>query len=142
MGFLSELENIKKRIFILGFLDLLLFITPGLSFIFIFDRELFVSLDTIKLILLAACFIAPIVFTNLLIFITWMDDPDTLEENMFADLSGAILMSGIITFAVLPVSYFAHLSYSQISFIFAALETIIFISTIIYVYAQKRKKPK
>src|SRR6185503_12987619 len=125
MGFLSELENIKKRIFILGFLDLLLFITPGLSFIFIFDRELFVSLDTIKLI-----------------FITWMDDPDTLEENMFADLSGAILMSGIITFAVLPVSYFAHLSYSQISFIFAALETIIFISTIIYFYAQKRKKPK
>ncbi len=87
MRFLKEInDEFQKEVFWISLFDILFFIAPGFLVLFIFYRDLFISLDAIKLILLALSISVPFVVLNA-IFVGLLQSiyakTKNSEDNMF-----------------------------------------------------------
>jgi hypothetical protein len=101
MSFLKELDHIKSDTAILSFLAVLLLVTPGTAFIFIYANKLFLELETIKLVLLSVSAISPFIVLNF--FLSAIDDP---KATSYQNLILSILLSGITIYFTLVGCYF------------------------------------
>src|SRR5882724_6999330 len=86
-------------------------ISPGLLTLFLFKRDLFVSLDLMKLVLLSASLSLPIVLLNyflLSIIPSAKKSTNEISEKRFilANLFTASLMSATFFYGALVVAYF------------------------------------
>lgn len=113
MTILSEIEKIKEEVFGIIIIDLILFIAPGLTFIFYFSKELFLTIDVIKLILLSISFITPFLLVNFILSTILVEGGKSKgnKENVFISFSMSLLLSTMILYISLFVAYFLKFSF-------------------------------
>ncbi len=122
MNFLSEIDKIKEESFSAAVLNTILLIAPGLTFILHFSKELLITLDVLKLILLSISFIAPLLIINF-ILVTIISDkmafPDIKHDKgaVFIIITLALLFSASILYIALFFGYILNLSF-RITIIF------------------------
>jgi hypothetical protein len=110
MGILREIQSIRNETFVLGILDTLFLILPGVMVIFLYNLELFQSLDWIKLILISAAITLPFNLINIFsisILSTKKLSKKQIEDegNLFFNFSTGIIMTGIIIYVALGCLY-------------------------------------
>lgn len=113
MSWLNEIEKIEKRSFWFGLLDLILFVSPGLVFIFLFKREMFFGTEFIKLITLSISLVVPLVIINtILILISFLasTEDETMEQDLFISVSLSLIMTSLIFYAISILRYFVGFS--------------------------------
>lgn len=117
-------------------------IAPGFSFIFYFFNGLLTSLDILKLIVLSVAFITPLLLINFMVIATSFEAFFKNDKNnMFMSLSIASLISAIIFYAGLFLSYLSKLSlHSTISWMIG-FELIFIIFMIFALIGNHIKKP-
>src|SRR5579871_2252265 len=111
MSFLKDIDKaVNNKSFLLAFLDVLFLVLPGLMVIFIFQKDLFMSLDWIKLTLLSASITAPLAFLNTLMLDSWEERfyPEK-RPPLFNSFSVAIILSGLIIDMILLMGYLIKL---------------------------------
>ena len=121
--------KIIEESFWVGLFALVFLIAPGLMIIFYFYPDLFLSIDTIKLILLSLAFTTPVVLINMFLFGKIMNK----KSNIAVDSIFAIFLTSSIIYIGLFISYLFKLSFGNFIFLNIVLEIIliILISTIL-----------
>ena len=134
MNLLSDIEKIEKRVFWIGLFNLIFLVAPGVLLFFICDRNLFLSLDIIKLILLSFSVATPFAFVQSAVFgIT----QKSKTEDIMIDFTLGILVTSCGFYITFLFNYLLKLSFIETIFI---LIFIVFILAILIVGASKKKK--
>jgi hypothetical protein len=129
--FSEFVKILDSRNFLLGFFSTIFLILPGVLIIFLFDRNLFLELDWIKLILLSASITAPLVFLNFMI-ISYLDKV-TLSDNKqsLAALAMSCIFTGFIILLSAVYGYFVRWTMGQVV-ILVCLANVFFNLIILY----------
>jgi len=105
MSFLSELENIKSPTFIFTSVAILFALTPGATFIYYLNSRLFLELDTVKLIFLSLCFIAPFILINFLLIDSLLRNRTEEKNPLYAYIVFSVMISSLQLYGILILSY-------------------------------------
>ncbi len=116
MSIISEFEKIKHPHFLLVIFALLFSIAPGLMVVFLFHRDIFFNVDSLKLILLSIAITSPFIFYNSVCFalmsksskpkIAPLDKPSqSSDERFFADVAISSIATGTIFYIALLLKY-------------------------------------
>ena len=135
MSILSEIEKIKERTFSLVLLSILLLIAPGVLIIFEFYRDLFSSMDSIKLILLSLAIITPFVFIN---FFAQMKTEKQAEDDIFFSMLLSIIFSGLVLYIVSLFKLFINKDIHYFIYL-AMIIVVIFFGLIVLVTHSEKK---
>jgi len=133
MSILSDFQNIEKEPVASTILNLLLMISVGMIAIFYFDKNLFLTLDTIKLILLAISINIPFI---IIAFIPLVPNLD----NTFQTFSAGTFFSSISFFISLTITFLVKQKFDFPSSM-TVLLTIIF-ELIMIMFVKKELKRK
>lgn len=95
MSIATDLSKITLKDLSLGLLSLLFLVTPGFLTFFVFDKELFLKLDVIKLVILSLSTITPFIILNFF-FLQQTEDPKNLKISSSTYLVLAIFISVLI----------------------------------------------
>jgi hypothetical protein len=106
MTFLKDLEKIKSKTAVFAFLGILLLIAPGAAIIFIFNYNLFLSLDISKLILLSVAIISPLIVINFTLSAN-TNDIGSDKDSAFAHFIFSIMISSVVIYVPLMMMYFS-----------------------------------
>lgn len=137
MSWITEIENIKKNIFGIVFISIILLITPGFTIIFYFFRELFINLDTLKLILLSISITTPLLIINFTLS-THLLETNKIhlskgEQSAFISFIVSIVISAMFVYIALLFSYFLELDFYTTFLIGIGIQTL---TVLLYIYAQ------
>jgi len=129
MSFLSGIEKLKSHTFLFSFLSVLFLIVPGASYLFLMQKDLFLTLEISKLLLLSVAIVFPIIccFLSVIVF---NKKSKLTSENFFHSIIIAIFYSGLIIYTTILVTYFADLSFKHS--LFCCLAFLLFNLFIIY----------
>jgi len=118
---LFELLKLKAEHWFTGLLMTLATFAPGSLILFLYQRELFVSLDLGKIILLSLGLTLPLIFTNLLLSLPHAIDnsklnlkslsPDIVEPKQH--LMSACLFTCVPLYLALTLSYWLKFSFPR-----------------------------
>ena len=122
-NFKDFIKSITEDYFWLGLFDLMLLITPGFLLIFYFDRTLFMSLDTLKLILLSVAFVAPFALVNAFSLLSMREE--TEKEAVVICFSLGIFYAAFSCFLALFISYLFKLAFIITIFMLLGLNIIL-----------------
>jgi len=100
-------QAVRDSGFLFAFFDLLLLILPGVGILFLYERPIFMSLDWIKLILLAGAIMAPLDFMNALVIPSLVDAEIDLrrKDNLFIALTASIFATSIMVYGGVAIFY-------------------------------------
>ena len=84
-------------------------VSPGVLLIYLYNPELFASLETLKLILFSVSLSLPIVFLNIPV----AEIANTDDNNIFEKLSLAFFLSIIIFYTAILIAYAFSLIFSD-----------------------------
>ncbi|MFA7151495.1 MAG: hypothetical protein WC113_01155 [Candidatus Paceibacterota bacterium] len=99
-------KQLKEKALLLFLLDVILLVAPGIAILFIFFRDIFLSLDWVKLILLSISITAPFTFLNMLLVPELDKDYDpNRKDEFFYGFSIAATITGLFFYMFLPFSY-------------------------------------
>ena len=92
MTILSDIEKVTDESFLFVLFDTLFLISPGLLIIYYFHRDLFLNLDSIKLVLLSIATTLPFLCWNIILIfqLLYRGKSDTPAK-------GGGLMSGVVS---------------------------------------------
>ena len=143
MDIVGQVKKIEVSDLIKMIMGLVGVVTPGLLIFFIFKRDLFISLDLSKLILLSISLSLPVVFLNfaLMFFL-----PPTegrafdLKANISANLLIATISSALIFYLPLVAAYIFGLHFIAFVWLVIALESVISVSMFIENITVRLKK--
>jgi len=96
MNLSKIIESIKSRDTLFSLLGFIFLVAPGVTVIFLFDRDLFLSLDWIKLILLSVSIVVPVAFFNTLFLMSWDNVKPHEKEGLFKSFIIATLITGLL----------------------------------------------
>ena len=96
MDIIDQVKKLEAAHFVMSILGFVGAISPGLLILFLFKRDLFISLDLLKLILLSASLSLPIILCN---FLLWVVPVDSKESNNGP--GGALVMALVASSAVI-----------------------------------------
>lgn len=124
---------------IAALLSILIFFAPGVLYLFLFYRELFISLDVFKVLILAASVTTPIIFANFFIWgIYFFEIPqaqksksDLKKSDTFLVLLLGAFTSGLFSLTTLTSTYFFHLDMKK-SVLVLFVQELLFLSLIVY----------
>ena len=144
MSFLSDIENIKKETFWLALFDVIFLISPGFLILFYFKQNIFLDLDSIKLILLSVSIVTPFVLVNFLtiIFLLTAQKIEIKSDDTFSFITLGIFFTNIIFYILFLVSYLLNLSFKIIMFWLIGIELFFFCLSIVIVILTKLKNSK
>lgn len=133
---IKKLEAYDLVKLIMGFIGV---VSPGLLTFFLFKRDLFISLDLMKLVLLSASLSLPIVLLNyFLLSIIPSVKRSTYETT--ANMLTASLMSALIFYGALVVAYFGGLNLQVLMWLLVIFQALTFLSLTPEIIAEMRKK--
>jgi hypothetical protein len=136
----KKIESLHFVSSILGFVGV---ISPGLLILFIFKRDLFISLDLLKLILLSISLTLPFILCNLFcVWILWDEVNKGREGNRLTiDLVLALYISTVIFYLPLAVAFLWRLSLHTYIWSLVVLEiTFAIVSVFIWIVDAVKKK--
>lgn len=146
MNIKNTLRMIREdRTFILILLDILFFIAPGIAAIFFYRSNLFTSLDVrsldwARLILLSITVTSPLVFWNTILVGTFLRDGTAeSKDELFVDFSMGILLTGLLIYAAIMVSYFWNRSFHEAAMFIAGVEIAVLFAAAIKDYRDSKK---
>lgn len=85
---------------------MLLLILPGVGVLFLYDQNVFMQLDWIKLVLLGGAIMAPLVFFNVLILPEAFGELKTNKRDyLFFLISMSIIATSILVYYMAAISY-------------------------------------
>ncbi len=137
MTSISELiKEIKEKTFWLTLFDLIFLIAPGVLLLFYFDRNLFLILDSIKVILLSISFIAPFIF----IFVIMVPVMPVIKnkDNIFISFTIAIFLTNFNVCLMLFTSYLFKFSFIKSIFTLIIFQIISIIC--VGIFSEKSKR--
>jgi|SRR3989344_6131697 len=102
-------EDFTNSNFLLAFFSFLFLLLPGVASIFIFDKDLFLNLDWIKLVLLATAITLPLSLINIILLIIQGAKNGSKTEDFLYFTLGTTL-AGLSIYVVLAISYFITMS--------------------------------
>jgi len=135
-----KITDIKKRIFIVGLLDVFFLILPGILFLYIYQPEIFNSFDWIKLSLLSGAITTPFIFLNCIILMVVESKNEKNKDFIFNCLSASIIMTGLVMYLFIAIDYFILNNIIYTVKIFLVLEIIIFFISACLDYFRSIKK--
>ncbi|MFZ2167510.1 MAG: hypothetical protein WAV50_01420 [Minisyncoccia bacterium] len=115
MAWIEELQNIRHPMFGAALLGGLLIFAPGLSYLFFFERALFIQLETIKILTLSVAIIAPFFIFNTILFAypvslsekrTGNTKANQENPTAFISILLSLFVSGAVLYIGLAASYF------------------------------------
>jgi hypothetical protein len=144
MSILSELDKTTSKTFVI-FLDLLFLIVPGFLIWFYFYPDIFIKLDTIKLVLLSVAIILPFFIVNLIcIFALMMSSPRSDKKfdvnDEIVGYTFSIICSNIIIYTIFLLGYFLKLKFKEALIVDIIIEIVIVLVTIIFLLKKSFKK--
>ncbi|WP_129024148.1 hypothetical protein [Flavobacterium sp. YO12] len=124
-----DLHRIRSITFVTVMLFCITIICPGIMFVFLFSKELFLETDTFKLILLSVSITMPISLVNSFL-IGLLQEPER-NDNLDDNLQLIIILGNVISLPIiyipLMVKLFIDISLQCGVSILIALEIIIFL---------------
>ncbi|MFZ2763744.1 MAG: hypothetical protein WAX80_01760 [Minisyncoccia bacterium] len=93
----------KDRVSLIIFFDLLFMALPGVLVVFNFDKDLFMSIDWVKLILLATSITLPVSFVDTIFILGIMEKKISKEEGLFFAFSIGSILAGLTFFVALLI---------------------------------------
>lgn len=138
----KDIEKVNKKFASLFILNLFILITPGTTLIFILYKDLFLSLDFSKLLLLSITIICPFILINFLVIglLSSKTIVDMNEDEAYTNFSWATIDSALILYSSVILKYFANILFKHDLNIILIL--IIFQVFIISLEMSAYKKPK
>jgi hypothetical protein len=127
-----DLEKLTLRnLFLYLFVSFAL-IMSGVLFVFVFNRNLFLCLDKIKLILLSAAITTPLFVVNILVTMVGLtfDDNETQEDRFFVFLLTSSLFTSLIVCIIVFSRIFIQFNTKTVAVVLAILELVLFISAL------------
>ena len=142
MSFISEAEKITEANFLFVLLDAIFLVSPGLLVVFHFNRELFLGLDSIKLILLSIASTLPLVCWNI-ILLTYLIYKGKIEaderKEVFFTFSFSLAATSFIIYFLLFISYLFPLSLRTSLFTLLGIEVVLTITLLVINWRAARK---
>lgn len=114
---IKDLDNIKEPMFGAALLSALLMFSPGISYLFIYGRWTFTSLDILKILSLSLAILAPFFILNatfLAIFTSHSEEKrktqhkDATNPVLFISIFLSLFLSSTLLYLGLGVSYFLN----------------------------------
>lgn len=121
MNLKNFLENIKRETFITVFMSMVFLIAPGLTIIYLFKNPLFISFDSIKLVLLSLCMSSPFVLVNYIVFSEEIDRLGEFKDSDYRGMVLAIAVAGISLYLCAFCSYYFRSPELESVFLYATL---------------------
>jgi hypothetical protein len=140
-----DLEKIPYRRIVDYICIILATLLPGALLIYLFKIELFYSLPTSKIILLSLSFTMPFLLLNTILALPLgVKDVDSIEEAIADSLSWGALITSIIFYISIAISYFKSRNLHIVKVYLLALEVIatiilIFVGAVVKISLNKRK---
>lgn len=146
MGLISEFERIKDGSFLFGIFSLILMLSPGAVFLFLFANSIFLIVDFFKLILLSLSIFTPIVFLN--VFISLVMFPKTNDQTnnhdwLFLRIGLHAVLTGMVSDIIFVFYYifFPDHNIQHLFWIFFVLEIfVILIMTVAHKPEENKNK--
>jgi hypothetical protein len=129
---INKPEDFTNSAFLIAFFSLLFLVLPGVATLFLFDRNLFMSLDWVKLIMLGTALTLPINLFN--IFMSLLTDKNIKADDEFIHFSVGIVMAGISIYLALLASHFISMSLSLMMFLAFG------VNVVFWIFVWTRKK--
>ena len=138
MDIIEQVKKIEASDLMNALVGFVGIIAPGILTMFMFKRDLFITLDLMKLILLSASISIPIVFLNIGLgkFLEDGDNKYTLHETLFLSL----IISAIVVYPSFLISYLAGFSFRGFVFTLIACEAAILLLVKIADYTEERNQ--
>lgn len=140
MDMVDQIKKLDMSIVGVGLFSFIATIGPGLLLIFLYDKELVVSLDVIKLSLLSGAITLPIIFANIIgvAIIAGAEGRKKLkrEDEWFF----AVLWTIFCLYGPILISCFSPLSVKQMLFTIVEFEIALFILAFVGYRVGKMKK--
>lgn len=134
----KKLEAFHIAIFILGFVGI---VSPGLLVLFLFKRDLFLSLDFLKLMFLSISLSLPIILCNFFLMGPISDNSESKTEVGEA-LAMALLVSSAVYYLPLVVMYLWGFSLHTFVWTLVGLEVVLVVGSVTVSLLPSSKKKK
>jgi|SRR5665213_169288 len=122
----KEINAFKKdKTSVLLLIDIIFLILPGIALIYLFNVNLFESLDWIKLILLSLSISTPLAFLNAL-FAETLERQGT-EEEFFLYFTLSVIFTGLLLYGIVIVCYLTGRTLREGFIFLATIEVILLI---------------
>ncbi|EGQ8523149.1 hypothetical protein GQ853_24240 [Vibrio parahaemolyticus] len=123
---LKELKGISAFHLVTSVTFLASIVSPGVLLVFQFKRELFLELETIKLLLLSISISLPVIFASVLLVI--FDDKDTVWDSVSSVAPFVTLLLFYITFLA---AYLLELSFQQFIYAYGGFTLLMYALTLL-----------
>ncbi len=142
MDIVDQIKKIEVSDLIKTIIGLVGVVTPGLLTIFFFKRDLFISLDLLKLVLLSISLCLPIVLLNFMLMFALPTEgrPLNIKANISANLIVATSSSALVFNLPLVASYIFELHFRTFVWVVLILEAVISLSMFIENIVVRLKK--
>ncbi len=123
---LKELKGISAFHLVTSVTFLASIVSPGVLLVFQFKRELFLELETIKLLLLSISISLPVIFASVLLVI--FDDKDTVWDSVSSVAPFVTLLLFYINFFA---AYLLELSFQQFIYAYGGFTLLMYALTLL-----------
>ncbi|MDO8496237.1 MAG: hypothetical protein Q7S43_02170 [bacterium] len=117
-------ENLKDSSFLFNLFGLLFLVLPGVATIFVFEKEIFISLDWIKLVMLVTSITLPLALINIIASVIFTNKSSGDDSLNF---SFGIMISGISVYLSLALSYFTKISLTSMLIIAVGIDVLVWV---------------
>ena len=135
MTILSDIEKVTDESFLFVLFDTLFLISPGLLIIYYFHRDLFLNLDSIKLVLLSIATTLPFLCWNIILIFQLLYRGKLIDANekksFFFMVSVALIGTNTFVYMMLFVSYTLGTSFKSSLIFVVVIEVLLTILTVL-----------
>jgi hypothetical protein len=113
---------VTNGVFIVTLSDIFFLIGPGIAVIYQFKPVMIVSLDWVKLTLLALAVTVPFSVINTAIALDVLDLDPNKKQSLFTGFSSGIIMTGMMLYVILGLAYFFSKPFFQCALFLILIE--------------------
>lgn len=135
MNWLASINKIEEDVFWLGLFSLIFLLAPGLLLFFCCDRDLFLSLDTAKLILLSVSIVAPFAFMQTLGGVSATQK--SKKVNLMLEFFSGIVVTNLGFYVVFLINYLGRLSFTKTVFTLITIQFVLLVLNLLSSGAKK-----
>ncbi len=138
MSLFTELEKIKDDAFLVPLFTVIFLISPGILFIFLYMRDIFLAVDFFKLILVSIAITTPLILGNAAL-IAVLDEQKRNEKNsFFYSVALSAIMTGLIL-DLMMICFYSISRDAQLLFRIFLLAEAIFCINIVIKFNKNKK---